>query len=107
MEDISGFFSHYQDHNNTEGESFYEFICEVYLSTDGDTHGHENSKKQNHDDAPCQNCSQCTHIYQAPITFKTFEETAILTTSFTKQNSTYSFSLNTSFLDKPFQPPKV
>lgn len=106
LEKIGDFICHYQDHNNEDGDNFYEFICEVYLTADGDPH-QDNNEKQSHEDTPCQNCSQCTHIYQAPSNFKLEDNDTPRSINTSALIAEYRFSLNTSFLESPFQPPKV
>ncbi len=101
---IAAVYSHYQEHKNFDGDSFFEFIIEDFvLDDDSSKEHHENS---NHHEAPIQNSHQCCHITffilqqsqfnLEPVNFKE-------TLKFDNYNAFFS----SAYLDTLFQPPRV
>lgn len=104
MEKISDFEEHYQDHKQTDGDDFITFVYEEYLSTNDDGHEHHNG--DDHEEAPCHNCSQCTHSFTAPFNLSVIEQLE-LSDNYSKSSSAYVFSIRTNTPKAPFQPPQA
>ena len=104
LEKTVDFEEHFQDHKQTDDDGFISFVMEEYFSTTDDGHEHHNG--DSHEDAPCQNCSQCTHSYTAPFNFPVLDPLEF-PDNFSKSASAYVFSIRTNTLKAPFQPPKA
>lgn len=101
---ISNLFEHYEEHNETYGDSFMEFLEEDYFTFDGSQEHHENS---GHEDLPFQGshhcCSHSLVFYSSNIEYMISPEI----TELKPQYSFYSSEFFSEFLDSPFQPPQV
>lgn len=101
---IAAIYSHYQEHKNFDGDSFFEFIMEDYvLNDDSSKEHHEDS---NHHEAPFHNSHQCSHIayfitYQSQFVLENFNFSE--NTRFDYYNAFFS----SAYLDTLFQPPRV
>lgn len=101
---IAAVYSHYQEHKNFDGDSFFEFIMEDYvLDDDSSKEHHENS---NHHEAPFHNSHQCSHITyfitcQSQFVLESFNFSEKL--CFDNYNAFFS----SAYLDTLFQPPRV
>lgn len=104
FEKLSNFVSHYQDHKDFDGDSFYEYVFEEFFSGDHDEKEHPNSSNQNQ--SPSHSQHQCCHplVFIAPtnslvLTFMKFEGKI--------SSSSMTSKFNSRFLETPFQPPKI
>lgn len=104
IEELSAFITHYQDHKEYDGDSFFEYVVEDYFNDYGDKEGHHNGSE--HDKVPSHSNHQCCH----PIVFVTpSNSVAIKSIRFegNTQFDQYTSQFNSRFLESLFQPPWV
>lgn len=101
---ISHFLSHYQDHRESDGYSFLDYVYEDYISDTGESDNHHPDAE--HDDAPVHTSHQCCQHF---VFFASFQPTWIgtLCCDTQKQFNYYTFQLNSRALESLFQPPRV
>lgn len=104
IEKISHFITHYQDHKDFDGDSFFEYVGEEYFSDDHD--GEEHHKDSNQNQSPSHSHHQCCHplVFITPtnavaLNFLKFEEK--------RQVNSYTAQFNSRFPESLFQPPRA
>ncbi|WP_226990025.1 hypothetical protein [Cellulophaga baltica] len=104
IEEISHFIAHFQDHKQNEGYSFFEYVYEDYINDDGKPDNHH--QESDHEDAPLHTSHQCCQHF---VFFAPFQPTLINDGSSEEQNqiNSYTFNINSRYLESLFQPPKV
>ncbi len=104
IEEISHFIAHYQDHKQNEGYSFFEYVYEDYINYDGKPDNHH--QESGHEEAPLHTSHQCCQHF---VFFAPFHPTLINDCSSEEQNqyNSYTFNINSRYLESLFQPPKV
>lgn len=104
IEKISDFIVHYQEHKNFDGDSFFDFVYEDYISDNQKTDDHHQDSE--HDNAPVHSSHQCCQHF---VFFAVFQPTLINSASYETQHQFdyYTFQLNSRYLESLFQPPKV
>lgn len=103
VEEISKFISHYEDHKDSNGDSFLEYVVGDYLNDNKDEH-HKGSDQEK---IPSHSHNQCCH----PVVFAPtpLNSVAIKSIGFEINaefdNSTFHF--NSRYLESLFQPPRA
>ena len=102
---IPALYEHYQEHRLADGDSFFEFIYEDFLSDVGDREKHHG--KEPSQDMPFQNHSSQSHCCNfIPLVLNSYDMNkpqAVLEEGFNLYFLNYSFL----YLDSIFQPPRV
>ncbi|RAJ24494.1 hypothetical protein LX77_02048 [Gelidibacter algens] len=103
IQKISNFITHYQDHK-IYGDSFFDYVVEDYVDNDAKNEGHHNN--QDKENMPVHAHQQCCH----PLVF-IIEANSILLDRLKieegKQFNSYTFQLNSRYLESLFQPPRA
>ncbi len=104
IEKISDFVSHYQEHKNFNGDSFFEFVYEDYITYSHNNDGHH--QDSDHENLPDHTSHQCCHHF---VFFTSIETSLINRFTTEEQNhfNFYTFNINSRYLESLFQPPKV
>lgn len=104
IEELSHFVSHYQDHKEIDGYSFFEYVYEDYISTDGKAEKHQHDSE--HHGAPCNSNHQCCQHF---VFFTLFQPSLISSVAkeSNSHNNYYTSQFHSRYLESPFQPPKV
>ena len=104
IEEISHFIAHYHDHKENDGLSFIEYVYEDYINDDGKSDDHH--QDSDHEKEPVHSSHQCCQHF---VFFAPFQPTLINPVSPEVQNqyNSYTFQINSRYLESLFQPPKV
>ncbi len=101
---LPALYEHYLEHLQEDGDSFFEFVYEDFLSKQGDKDGHHN--KPPIQDLPFQNHtfqSHCCNFFPIVNTFKIHHPDVSTNT----YNNEYAFHYSYLYLNTIFQPPRV
>jgi hypothetical protein len=101
---IAAVYSHYQEHKNFDGDSFFEFIIKDYVLDDDNSKEHYDNS--NHHEAPVHNSHQCSHIQY----FITHQSQFVLEDYNFSENlrfDNYNAFFSLGYLDTLFQPPRI
>ncbi len=104
IEKISDFIAHYQEHKSFDGDSFFEFVYEDYISDSHNTDGQHNDS--DHENVPVHTSHQCCQHF----VFCTSIETSLMNGFTSKEQNHFNFytsNINSRYLESLFQPPKV
>lgn len=103
IEKISDFVAHYQEHKSFDGDTFFEFVYEDYISDTNDNDHHQDS---DHDNVPVHSSHQCCQHF---VFFTSIESSLINTLASEVQNhfNFYTSNINSRYLESLFQPPRV
>lgn len=101
---ISNLLEHYEEHNETFGDSFMEFIAEDYFTFDGSKKHHEDS---NHEELPFQGNHHCCAHSLVYYSLNTEFEISPEIVESKPQYSFYNSEFFSEFLDSPLQPPQA
>jgi hypothetical protein len=102
IQKIPNLMTHFAEHQSDDGDSFVEFLFEDYIDH-GSAENHHDEK--DHDDLPFHGNHQCQHTNVFYSTTPSFI-LEVECTFIEGNNIAYVFSLSSSDLDTPFQPPQ-
>mgnify|MGYP003633407458 CR=1 FL=1 len=104
LQKIAAVYSHYQEHKNFDGDSFFEFIIEDFVLDDDSSKEHHGDSS--HHELPVQNTHQCSHI-----TFFITHQTNYVLEDFNFSENlcfdNYNAFFSSAYLDTLFQPPRA
>jgi hypothetical protein len=103
LQKLPEFFSHFNLHQESEGDSFLEYMCEHLLQVGAINHEHANGTE--HEELPFHGNHQCAHGPLAFITFPSLEFTVAIN-QVTIQYGKYLSPALKGYSESPFQPPK-
>ncbi len=104
IEKFSNFVSHYQDHEKSHGDSFFEYLVEDYFSSGADNGHHHPGLDKNQ--SPTHANHQCCHplVFVTPTSLFVMR---LLKFETKQQFVNYTFQIDSRFQETLFQPPQV
>lgn len=105
IEKLPELLAHFHHHQQANEISFIEFLVEDYVTHSGNEQEHH--EDGSHDDLPFHGNHQCAHATAFAAIFASQIKILSPTAFFVSQNSKYTLSVTSVYLDTPFQPPQA